>query len=155
MRIIFLILLFLSSVNATLAADYFVFKVAGDARVVRNERTIILKEKMTLNDKDIIYLGEKSSITLTNQKKKKVIILKKPCQGKVKNLIGGKSSFAEVLRPVRSFFNYISGLCSSDFINEQNEVLRGVSERGDPQKAQEEEKNLKLVLEIIKLSQPG
>jgi hypothetical protein len=149
-----LLLLFLFLFSTIEASSFFVFKKVGDVRVVRDNKTILVKEKMILQDKDIIYIGNNSSLTLTNSKKKNVIIIKKSCQGKIKSLIKRESPGVDILKPFRSFFNYIDNLCSTDFVNENNEVLRGVSERGDSEKTQEEENNLKLVLEIIERSKP-
>ena len=148
------LLLFLLTLNVANSTDYYVFNKVGDVRVVSSGKTIVVEEKMKLHDKDVVYIGKNSSLTLTSSKKRQVVIIKEAGQGKIKNLIKGNSSFVEILKPIKSFFEYISGLCRSDYVNEQNEVLRGVSERGDSDKAKLEEEHLRLVLEIIEKSRP-
>lgn len=152
-KLLLFLIIFLTVGNAV-AANYYVFKKVGDVRVVCNGKTISLEEKMKLQGKDVLYIGTNSSATLIDNKRKQVIILKKEGQGQVKNLIKGNSSFAEIIKPIKNFFKYISGLCSSDFVNEQNELLRGVSERGDSKEARQEEECLNIVLDIIEKSQP-
>ena len=150
------IILFLLMLNVIVAnaSHYYVFRKLGDVRVVYNGATVAVKERMELNDNDIIFIGENSSLTLTNSSKKTVTVIKKSCQGKVKYLIKGRDSYVEIFKPLKSFFGYIRGLCCSDFVNEQNEVLRGVTERGDSDKEAQESDLLNQVLEIIRKSEP-
>lgn len=149
---IFLFLLMLNVIVAN-ASQYYVFRKIGDVRVVCNGATVTVKERMELSDNDILYIGEKSSLTLTNSNKKTVTVIKKACQGKVKHIIKGRDTYVEIIKPLKSFFGYIRGLCSSDFVNEQNEVLRGITERGDSDKEEQERDLLNQVLDIIKKSE--
>lgn len=146
-------LLFLSLITMTYlsvsAADYFVFNKCGYVKVSRSGKTIDVTNKFILHDNDILYIGQNSSITLTNPSKRIVAIIKKKYQGKVKDAVDRKGGWAEIMRPLKSFFTYVAGLCSSDFVNEQNEFIYGDTERGNDINKLDNQKNIETVLEII------
>ena len=126
------ILLSMSFLNAE-SKDYVVFMVRGDVKVKIDGVAKPVTEKMIIKDTWEIQMDKNSTLTLKDEKKRRVPNLNGVKKGVLKNLI--KSKDVTFIECVSDVWNYIQGMTVSDYgievDSEKTVYMQGSTSRGE------------------------